>query len=276
MTDYQFAADMPLDRAFAESLDARDDLASFRDRFVIADPDLIYLDGNSLGRLPIATRERIRHVVDHEWGDRLIRSWNEGWFETPNRIGGKLAQLVGAQPDEVIMADATSVNLFKLVVAALEAQPDRRVIVTDDLNFPSDLYILQGVIRLLNRGHELRVVPSPDGIHGPVEALIEAIDNDTALVALSHTVFKSGYTYDMERSDGHCPPGRGADAVGSEPCGGGSARPAQRGQRRSGGRLHLQVLERWARRAGLPVCTPRPAKPPAQPHFRLDRAGVTL
>jgi kynureninase len=187
----------PLDLAYAQELDAGDALAAFRDRFVVADPDLIYLDGNSLGRLPRATRQRLHEVIDHEWGDRLIRSWNEGWFEAPNRVGGKLAGLIGAAPDEVILADATSVNLFKLVVAALEAQPDRRVILTDDLNFPSDLYILQGAIRLLNRGHELRVVPSADGIHGPVDALTAATDETTALVTLSHTVFKSGYTYDM-------------------------------------------------------------------------------
>lgn len=199
MTIPPFDASLPLDLATAQALDAADELAPFRDRFVIADPDLIYLDGNSLGRLPRATRDRLRQVIDGEWGDRLIRSWNEGWFDAPRRIGGKLAGLIGARPDEVIMADATSVNLFKLVVAALEAQPDRRTILTDDLNFPSDLYILQGAIRLLDRDHELRIVPSPDGIHGPVEALIAALDDITALVTLSHTAFKSGYTYDMAR-----------------------------------------------------------------------------
>lgn len=190
-------ASLPLDLATARALDAADPLVAFRDRFVIADLDLIYLDGNSLGRLPIATRDRLQQVIDHEWGERLIRSWNEGWFEAPQRIGGKLAGLIGTRPDEVIMADATSVNLFKLVVAALQAQPDRRIILTDDLNFPSDLYILQGVMRLLNRGHELRVIRSADGIHGPVDGLIAALDDATALVTLSHTVFRSGYTYDM-------------------------------------------------------------------------------
>jgi kynureninase len=184
-------------RTHAQQLDAQDDLASFRQRFVITDPDLIYLDGNSLGRLPQATGETLNHLVETAWGERLIRGWNEGWIEAPARVGGRIAQLLGAQPDEVIMADSTSVNLFKLLVAALESQPDRHKIVTDDLNFPSDLYIMQGAARLLGRQVEIVVVPSPDGIYGPVAGLAEAIDGNTAVLSLSHTVFKSGYTYDM-------------------------------------------------------------------------------
>ncbi|MEZ4517910.1 MAG: kynureninase [Chloroflexota bacterium] len=197
MTTEQYTTETLLDPAFARKLDAQDDLASYRDRFLHTDPDLIYLDGNSLGRLPLATRDRLVDVIEHEWGDRLIHGWNEGWFEAPNRIGGKLAHLIGAGADEVIMADATSVNLFKLALAALEAQPERRVILTDNLNFPSDLYILQGVIRLLGNRHELRVLKSPDGIHGPVDEILAAMDNTTALVALSLTTFKSSFTYDM-------------------------------------------------------------------------------
>jgi kynureninase len=156
---------------------------------------LIYLDGNSLGRLPALSIERLKNAIEYEWGQRLIRGWNEGWIEAPNRIGDKLGLLLGAQPGEVIMADATSVNLFKLALAAVLAHPDRRKIVTDNLNFPSDLYILQSICRLT--GARLEVVSSADGIHGPVEALAAAVDDDTALVTLSHTVFKSGYTYDM-------------------------------------------------------------------------------
>lgn len=184
-------------RTYAQRLDAQDELAPFRQRFVITDPDLIYLDGNSLGRLPQATPAALGDLVETAWGERLIRGWNEGWIEAPARVGGKIAQLVGAQPDEVIMADSTSVNLFKLLVAALEARPDRHKIVTDDLNFPSDLYIMQGAARLLGREIEIVVVTSPDGIYGPVDGLAEAIDGDTAVLSLSHTVFKSGYTYDM-------------------------------------------------------------------------------
>lgn len=181
----------------ARALDAADPLRAFRERFVITDPELIYLDGNSLGRLPRATPERLAAVAAGEWGDRLVRGWNEGWFDAPDRLGGKLAGLLGAGADEVVLADSTSVNLFKLSLAALLARPDRHTIVTDDLNFPSDLYILRSAARLAGRPVTLRVVPAADGIHGPVAALAAALDDDTALLSLSHTVFKSGYTYDM-------------------------------------------------------------------------------
>jgi kynureninase len=136
-------------------------------------------------------------LLRRQWGERLIRSWNEGWFTLPERVGGKLAQLVGAQADEVIVADSTSINLFKLAVAGLRLQRGRRRILTDDLNFPSDVYILQGIVEMLDAGHRLEIVHSEDGVHGPVEALLAALDEDVALVVLSHTVFKSGYMYDM-------------------------------------------------------------------------------
>ncbi|MCS7039573.1 MAG: kynureninase, partial [Caldilineales bacterium] len=106
-------------REQALALDASDPLARFRERFVIADPGLVYLDGNSLGRLPRVTAELAATVVERQWGERLVRSWNEGWLEAPARVGAKIARLIGAAADEVIVADSTSVNLFKLVVAAL-------------------------------------------------------------------------------------------------------------------------------------------------------------
>ena len=175
-----------------------DPLSHFRDRFEITDPSLIYLDGNSLGRMPKAAPTLLNEIT-RMWGDRLIRGWNEGWWlDLQTRIGDKIAHLVDASPGEVIIADSTSVNLFKLAAAALQMRPGRTKIVTDDLNFPSDLYILQGVCRLLGPAYRLEVVPSEDGIHGPLERLSRAIDTDTALVTLSHTVFKSGYTYPME------------------------------------------------------------------------------
>jgi kynureninase len=180
-----------------DALDRADPLARFRDEFVLDDPDLIYLDGNSLGRLPKRTIARVREVVEKEWGGRLIRGWNEGWFTAPERIGAKIAQLLGAAPEQVIVADSTSVNLFKLVMAALSARPDRRKIVTDDLNFPSDLYILQGALRLAGPDYSLQVVHSPDGMTVGDDQLAEAIDRDTALVVLTHTAFKSGFVYDM-------------------------------------------------------------------------------
>lgn len=181
----------------AREMDAQDDLATFRERFVIDDPDLIYMDGNSLGRLPQATRERLHQLIDAEWGQQLIRGWNAGWFTSPERIGDKMAGLVGASDGEVVIADSTSVNLFKLALAAVLAQPTRNKIVTDDLNFPSDLYIVQGLQRLAGRPLFIQVVKSADSIHGPVDDLAAAIDSDTALVTLSHVTFKSGYLYDM-------------------------------------------------------------------------------
>jgi kynureninase len=185
------------DAAYAQELDAGDPLARFRDRFVISDPDLLYLDGNSLGRLPKSTQALADDLINRQWGERLIRGWNEGWFTLPERVGEKIARLIGAQPDEVLVVDSTSINLFKLVVAALRLQQGRSRIVTDDLNFPSDLYILQGAIDLLDRQHAIVIAPSPDGIHGPVDTLREALDESAALLTLSHTVFKSGYMYDI-------------------------------------------------------------------------------
>src|SRR5579863_8595937 len=143
----------PIDVAYAAERDADDPLAHFRERFVIADSELIYLDGNSLGRLPKSSVALAEELIQQQWGERLIRSWNEGWMTAPERVGAKIAQLIGAQPDEVIVADSTSVNLFKLVVASLRFQHGRLRILTDNLNFPSDLYILQEAIDLLDKQH---------------------------------------------------------------------------------------------------------------------------
>jgi len=182
---------------YALELDQQDTLARFRDEFVIDDPDLIYLDGNSLGRLPKRSIARVREVVEKEWGQRLIRGWGDGWFRAPQRVGSKIAQLIGAAADEVSVSDSTSVNFFKLVVAALQARRRRTRIVTDDLNFPSDLYILQGALKLAGSEYRLEIVRSTDGLTVSNDALAKAIDDRTALVTLSHTAFKSGYVYDM-------------------------------------------------------------------------------
>jgi kynureninase len=194
MTQPDFQADID----FSREMDAADELASFRERFVIADPDMIYADGNSLGRLPREASERMQSAVNQEWGDRLIRGWNEGWFEASSRVGDKIAQLIGAGPGEVIVSDTTSINLFKLVMAAMDLRPERTRIVSDDLNFPSDLYVIQGCIRLLEDRHSLHLVPSDDGIIVDSKALYNAISDDTALVTLSHVVFKSAFLYDAE------------------------------------------------------------------------------
>jgi kynureninase len=183
-------------RAFAQKLDAEDELAACRDEFVLADPELIYMDGNSLGRLPRRTVERARTVVETEWGADLIRGWNGGWYQAPTRIGEKIARLVGAGPGQVVVSDSTTVNLFKLTLAALMMRPERDVIVSDTLNFPSDLYVCQGCAHLLGDRHRLRLVSSDDEITMDLPTLFDAIDEHTALVTLSHVVFKSGFLYD--------------------------------------------------------------------------------
>lgn len=190
---------MRLDADYAHELDAQDQLACYRDEFIVDDPNLIYLDGNSLGRLPKRTAARMAEVVEQEWGKRLIRGWGEGWFTAPQRIGGKVAKLIGADADEVLVTDSTSVNFFKLVVAALQARPGRHKIVTDDLNFPSDMYVLQGAARMAGPDYRLEVLHSADGLTISDEQLAAAIDSDTAIVSITHTAFKSGYVYDMKR-----------------------------------------------------------------------------
>jgi len=187
------------DISLARELDAQDELASFRDEFVIDDPNLIYLDGNSLGRLPKRTVNFMRNTIEQEWGKRLIRAWNDGWIDTPTELGAKIAKLVGAHADEILVTEATSINLFKLAVAALQARPNRAGVVSDVLNFPSDLYILQGIINLLGKNHHLKLISSADGITIAPDAVDAAIDNDTALVSLTHVAFKSAYMYNIAR-----------------------------------------------------------------------------
>jgi kynureninase len=186
------------DQEAAGQLDQQDPLREFHSQFVITDPDMIYLDGNSLGRLPKAAATRLQTVVADEWGTDLIRGWNKGWWEAPRRVGEKIASLVGAAPGQVIVSDSTSVNLFKLASAALQLRPQRTKIITDTLNFPSDLYILQGLVQLLGGRHEIVRIGSKDGDLTPdLEAMIAVMDENTALVTLSHVVYKSGYLYDM-------------------------------------------------------------------------------
>ena len=188
----------PPDLHPADELDAADPLAGFRDEFVHADdePEFVYLDGNSLGRLPQRAVALASEVVERQWGHRLIRSWNEGWFDLPIRLGDRLAGLVGAGPGEVVMADNTSVCLYKAAVAALGVRPDRTRILTDDLNFPSDVQILRAVARAAGPEHEVVVVGS-DGVHGPLDGLRAALDDRTALVSLSHVAYRSGWSWDL-------------------------------------------------------------------------------
>jgi kynureninase len=185
----------PADRSHAEGLDAADPLAGFRDCLVRDGPELIYLDGNSLGPLPRATQARIAEVVAQEWGAGLVRSWNR-WIELPLEVGDLLgAQLIGAGPGQVAVCDSTTVNLYKLAWAALDARPGRNVIVTDDDNFPTDRYVLEGIAA--QRGCELRMIHT-DMDQGIAEDTVRAaVDERTALVSLSHVAYRSGALADM-------------------------------------------------------------------------------
>jgi kynureninase len=179
-------------------LDAADPLASFRDRFVFADPAIVYLDGNSLGRLPAATAARLARVVGEEWGGELIRGWDR-WIDEPLRVGDLLAEaILGARPGEVVVSDSTSVNFYKLALAALDARPGRRVVVTDRANFPTDRYVLEGLAR--QRDLEIAWLV-PDPVAGPqpadVAAALAAHPEDVALITLSHVNYRSAAIADM-------------------------------------------------------------------------------
>ncbi len=183
------------DRAHAEELDAADPLAGFRDRFVRDDKSLIYLDGNSLGPLPIATEARIAEVVRQEWGGGLVRSW-ASWIELPRRAGDLIGEhLVGAAPGQVAVCDSTTVNLYKLAAAALAARPGRNVIVTDDDNFPTDRYVLAGLAA--QHGCELRMIATDRNDGVSEDAVRAATDERTAVVSLSHVAYRSGALADM-------------------------------------------------------------------------------
>jgi kynureninase len=187
-----------LTREDAAASDERDPLAGFRDRFVHTDPERIYLDGNSLGRLPVATRDRLRDLVE-EWGDRLVSGWSD-WIDAPARVGDALAAgVLGARPGEVIVGDSTTVNLFKLCSAALDAYSlsAQRALLTDRDNFPTDRYVLEGLAE--QRGLELRMVET-DPLEGPRPEAIEAAlqDGAVALVVLSHVAYRSGALADLQ------------------------------------------------------------------------------
>ena len=171
----------------ARCLDAGDPLEEFRERFDVPE-GVIYLDGNSLGCLPKATPERLEQVVREEWGRDLIRSWNSaGWIDLSSKIGTKIAPLIGARADEVIACDSTSINLFKLISAALAMRPGRKVVLSEPGNFPTDLYMIEGLER---QGlTERRLAPR--------EALADAPDGDVALLLLTHTHYKTGELFDM-------------------------------------------------------------------------------
>lgn len=177
-------------REHCAQLDAADPLAAFRGEFVLPD-GVIYLDGNSLGPLPHAAKYRTREMLEHEWGQGLIRSWNDaGWFDKPRVLGDSLAPLIGAGEGEVVVCDSTSVNLFKVFTAALGMRPGRNVVVSEQGSFPTDLYTMQGAAELLG-GYQRRLIDSETA------GLDQVLDDDVAVVVLSHVDYRTGALHDM-------------------------------------------------------------------------------
>ncbi|HEX5078517.1 MAG TPA: kynureninase [Geminicoccaceae bacterium] len=269
-------------RAALAALDAEDPLAPWRGRFALPD-GIIYLDGNSLGPPPAATAAAIDDLVRRQWGEHLITSWTRhGWVDLPRTVGGKIARLVGAGPDEVLVADSISVNLVKLVAAALQLRPGRTVVVSERCTFPTDLYVVQGLRDLLGDRLELRLV---DG-----DALAAALDERTALLLLSHVDYRSGRVHDMAgltaaahaagalvlwdlaHSAGVMPLALARDGVdlavgcGYKYLNGGPGAPA-----------FLFVAERWQEQARQPLCgwfghrQPFAFEPLYQPAAGIDR-----
>ena len=179
----------------AGELDAADPLARFRDRFVPADV-VAYLDGNSLGRPLRVTRENLVRFVDEVWGERLIRAWDEGWMETPTTLGDTIGRVtLGAAPGSTVVADSTTVLLYKVVRAALDARAGRTEIVLDSGNFPTDRYVLEGIAA--ERGATLRWIDADPASGVTAEQVAAVTGPDTAVVLLSHVAFRSGYLADV-------------------------------------------------------------------------------
>lgn len=177
------------DRAWCEAMDRADPLAPLRDHFVLPD-GMIYLDGNSLGAMPKEAGARARDVVTREWGTDLIKSWNSaGWFDLPVRLGDKLAPLIGAGAGEVVICDSTSQNLFKVLSAAVAMRPERRVLILEGSNFPTNNYIAEGVAAATGGRVEVRLCEKDE--------IADAIDADVIAVAITHVHFKSGHIHDM-------------------------------------------------------------------------------
>jgi kynureninase len=173
------------------ALDAADPLAAYRDEFELPE-GIIYLDGNSLGPLPKAARARMAEVIEQQWGQSLIRGWNDhDWIGAPKRVGDRIASLIGAEAGEVIVADSTSANIFKLAVAAMQARPDRSVILSEPGDFPTDLYMLEGAVRTLGGGRRLELRPA-DEIEG-------ALTEDVGVLVLCHAHYKTARIRDMAR-----------------------------------------------------------------------------
>ncbi len=186
-------ATTPIDRAACEAMDAADPLAPFREKFILPE-GVIYLDGNSLGALPVSTPAHVQRVITQEWGQGLIRSWNDaGWFVKPQTLGDRIAPLIGAAAGEVVIGDSTSSSLFQTAVAGMRLRPGRRVVVSERGSFPTDLYVLESVQELLGGREpiERRL------IHDDGPTLADVLDEDVAIVVLTHVDYRTGRLYDM-------------------------------------------------------------------------------
>jgi kynureninase len=185
--------------AEARTLDAADPIAGYRKLFALP-PGVVYLDGNSLGALPLGTASRLGEVVRKEWGEGLVRSWNDAnWIGLPRKLGGMIAPLIGARAEEVIACDSTSVNLFKLIAAALQMRPGRKVVLSEPGNFPTDLYMIAG---LEEQGLAEKRLAARDELEA-------ALGEDVALLLLTHVHYKTGAMHGMARLT------RAAHAVGA-------------------------------------------------------------
>jgi len=249
-------------RADCEALDRADPLRPFRERFELP-TGTIYLDGNSLGALPKEARRRMDTVLD-QWSNDLISSWNiHGWIDLHERVGAKIGRLIGAGEGETIAGDSTSVQLFKALHAALALNPKRRVIVSERKNFPTDLYVAEGIIAGLGQGHELRLVDA-DGV-------MDAIRDDVAVVMLTHVSYRTGRMYDMKRDhEGSARQGR-RDALGSLSFRRRGADRSYEGRSGFRRRLRLQIPQWRARRAGVSFCGEAPPCSDAAGSLRLVR-----
>ena len=250
----------PLSRAAAAAADAADPLAGYRDRFVHED-ERIYLDGNSLGRLPVATRQSLA-AMTAEWGEQLVGGW-PGWIDAPTRVGDLIAEVIGAGAGEVVACDSTTVNLFKLVSAALDARGGG-ALVTDRANFPTDRYVLEGIAA--ERGLELRLF---DG--EPEAATLPCGRGD--VVVLSHVDYRTGALADLAALQAAARE-REATLIWDLSHSAGAVPVDLRGaRRRAGGGLHVQVPQRRSRRTRLPVRRLRAAGPAALADLGLVRAA---
>ena len=182
----------------ARSLDESDELKHYRNKFILND-NLIYLDGNSLGRLPKKTIEINSRIVEEQWGTNLIRSWNDHWLELSSRLSHKIAKIVGARADEIFVGDSTSLNFFKLVHGTLTSSGSKSKIITDSLNFPSNLYVLQGMIENHFPAFSVNILDSKDGITIDENLIEKSINHDTALISLSYVTYQSAFMHDMKR-----------------------------------------------------------------------------